>query len=129
MSAVAALGIDFGTDTICMGCARKGGVDILDNEVSNRLTPVYIGFGEKERAIVTLWNAVCLVVLCADPFIADRTVMNWVRVGVLVVCLALMLRVREGHARPADARPEARGCTPCRRNNTRCLVLNTFPTS
>ena len=51
MSAVAALGIDFGTDTICMGCARKGGVDILDNEVSNRLTPVYIGFGEKERAI------------------------------------------------------------------------------
>ena len=59
--------------------------------------------GSSASAIVTLWNAVCLVVLCADPFIADRTVMNWVRVGVLVVCLALMLRVREGHARPADA--------------------------
>jgi len=51
MSAVAAIGIDFGTDTICIGCARKGGVDILDNEVSNRLTPVYVGFGEKVRAI------------------------------------------------------------------------------
>ena len=45
--------------------------------------------GTSASAIVTLWNAVCLVVLCADPFIADRTVMNWVRVGVLVVCLAL----------------------------------------
>ena len=51
MSAVAAIGVDFGTDTICIGCARKGGVDILDNEVSNRLTPVYIGFGEKVRSI------------------------------------------------------------------------------
>ncbi len=51
MAAVAAIGIDFGTDTICIGCARKGGVDILDNEVSNRLTPVYVGFGDKVRAI------------------------------------------------------------------------------
>eukprot|EP01049_Picozoa_sp_SAG25_P004234 SAG25_NODE_261_length_10763_cov_3.334300_11_plen_282_part_01 len=51
MSAVAAIGIDFGTDTIVIGAARKGGVDILDNEVSNRLTPNFIGFGEKVRSI------------------------------------------------------------------------------
>ena len=51
MSAVAAIGIDFGTDTIVIGCARKGGVDVLDNEVSNRLTPNFVGFGDKVRSI------------------------------------------------------------------------------
>ena len=33
MSVVAACGIDLGTDTAVIACCKKGGVDILDNEV------------------------------------------------------------------------------------------------
>lgn len=51
MAVVAAVGIDLGTSSAVIAACRKGGVDILDNEVSNRLTPCYVGFGDKDRAI------------------------------------------------------------------------------
>ena len=42
MSVVAACGIDLGTDTAVIACCKKGGVDILDDEVrafQQRQTP------------------------------------------------------------------------------------------
>ena len=39
MSGPCSVGIDFGTDNCVIAVARKGGVDIIDNEVSNRATP------------------------------------------------------------------------------------------
>eukprot|EP01132_Coremiostelium_polycephalum_P003600 gene3600-4482_t len=43
------VGFDFGTKNCTIAVARKGGVDVIANEVSNRLTPSMVSFGEKER--------------------------------------------------------------------------------
>ncbi|KYQ93775.1 heat shock protein Hsp70 family protein [Tieghemostelium lacteum] len=43
------VGFDFGTKNCTIAVAQKGGVDVIANEVSNRLTPSMVGFGEKER--------------------------------------------------------------------------------
>eukprot|EP01133_Synstelium_polycarpum_P011940 gene11940-13915_t len=44
-------GFDFGTKNSTIAVAQKGGVDVITNEVSNRLTPSLISFGDKERWI------------------------------------------------------------------------------
>ncbi|KAN0023908.1 hypothetical protein ACTFIV_008298 [Dictyostelium citrinum] len=43
------VGFDFGTKNCTIAVAQKGGVDVIANEVSNRLTPSMVSFGEKER--------------------------------------------------------------------------------
>lgn len=43
------VGIDFGTQSTTVAVARKGGVDVITNEVSNRSTPSLVGFGPKSR--------------------------------------------------------------------------------
>lgn len=45
------VGIDFGSTNCTIAAAQKGGVDILTNDVSSRITPCMAAFGEKERAI------------------------------------------------------------------------------
>ncbi|EFA86442.1 heat shock protein Hsp70 family protein [Heterostelium album PN500] len=45
------VGFDFGTKQCTIAVAQKGGVDVIANEVSNRLTPSLVSFGEKERYI------------------------------------------------------------------------------
>ncbi|EGG20505.1 heat shock protein Hsp70 family protein [Cavenderia fasciculata] len=44
-----AAGFDLGTKNCTIAVAQKGGVDVIANEVSNRLTPTLVSFGEKER--------------------------------------------------------------------------------
>ncbi|KAA8492600.1 Heat shock 70 kDa protein 14 [Porphyridium purpureum] len=48
-SAAAACGIDFGNKNCVIALARKGGVDIAANEVSNRATPLMVGFAGAQR--------------------------------------------------------------------------------
>ncbi|KAJ1632908.1 Hsp70 protein-domain-containing protein [Pavlovales sp. CCMP2436] len=43
------IGIDVGTDSCVVAIARRGGVDVLANETSNRSTPCMVGFSGKER--------------------------------------------------------------------------------
>lgn len=45
------VGIDFGNLASKIGVARKGGIDVIVNETSNRATPSLISFGVKSRAI------------------------------------------------------------------------------
>ena len=39
-----AVGIDFGSSRSVVGIAKKGGVDIIMNETSNRETPNIVGY-------------------------------------------------------------------------------------
>ncbi|GAM25786.1 hypothetical protein SAMD00019534_089610 [Acytostelium subglobosum LB1] len=43
------VGFDFGVKNCTIAVAQKGGIDVIANEVSNRLTPSLVSFGEKER--------------------------------------------------------------------------------
>ncbi|KAK7692144.1 hypothetical protein QCA50_003763 [Cerrena zonata] len=45
------VGVDFGTLHSKIGVARKRGVDIIVNEVSNRATPSLVSFGFKQRSV------------------------------------------------------------------------------
>jgi heat shock protein len=44
-----AIGIDLGSSNSVIAAVKSGGVDIIVNDVSNRMTPTIVGFGEKER--------------------------------------------------------------------------------
>jgi len=46
---MAAVGIDFGTASSVLAVARKRGIDTIINEVSNRSTPSFVSFSEKQR--------------------------------------------------------------------------------
>lgn len=48
-SIVGAIGIDLGSTRSVIGVAKKGGVDILDNEANFTETPNYVSYGEDER--------------------------------------------------------------------------------
>ncbi|ELU42477.1 heat shock protein Hsp88 [Rhizoctonia solani AG-1 IA] len=45
------VGIDFGNLASKIGVARKGGIDVIVNETSNRATPSLVSFGVKARAM------------------------------------------------------------------------------
>jgi len=44
-------GLDFGNQNCALAVARKGGIDVIDNEASSRRTPCMVGLGGKERAL------------------------------------------------------------------------------
>ena len=44
-------GLDFGNQNCVVAIARKGGIDVIDNEASSRKTPCMVGLGSKERAL------------------------------------------------------------------------------
>ena len=46
-----AVGIDIGSRNITVAVVRQKGIDIVANEASDRQTPTFVSFGEKERAI------------------------------------------------------------------------------
>lgn len=48
---MACAGIDFGNKKSVVAIARRGGIDICCNEVSNRATPTLVSFGKEERNI------------------------------------------------------------------------------
>jgi len=43
------VGFDFGYQTCYIAVARQGGIETIANEYSDRCTPVYVSFGEKNR--------------------------------------------------------------------------------
>lgn len=45
------IGIDIGQKNAVVAIARRGGIDVLTNEVSNRLTACMVGFSGKERKL------------------------------------------------------------------------------
>lgn len=51
MSTVGAIGLDFGSLRTVVGCAKRGGVEILCNEASHRETLNVVGYSNKERFI------------------------------------------------------------------------------
>lgn len=48
---MACAGIDFGNKTAAVAIARRGGIDVCSNEVSNRATPCVVSFQQAERHI------------------------------------------------------------------------------
>uniref|UniRef100_A0A0B6ZQN1 Uncharacterized protein n=1 Tax=Arion vulgaris TaxID=1028688 RepID=A0A0B6ZQN1_9EUPU len=48
---MAVVGIDLGTYSCYIGVARAGGIETIANEYSDRLTPSYVSFGEKNRVV------------------------------------------------------------------------------
>jgi len=51
MSLQGAVGVDFGGGTVKVGVAKRGGVEVITNEASNRESQVVVGFGPNERFI------------------------------------------------------------------------------
>jgi len=48
---MSSVGIDFGGNSAVIAVAKKGGVEVIVNEASNRETRIVVGFGETERFI------------------------------------------------------------------------------
>nr|CBM69256.1 heat shock protein 105 [Neobenedenia melleni] len=49
--AIPVVGFDIGNSTSFIAIARSGGIETIDNEYSDRCTPTFISFGEKNRAM------------------------------------------------------------------------------
>jgi len=46
-----AIGIDLGSNKAVLAVVKKGGIDIVLNDTTNRQTPVQIAYTEQERLI------------------------------------------------------------------------------
>lgn len=51
MSIASAVGIDLGSRNIVLSTIRGGTIECLTNDLSNRLTPTYVSFGNNQRFI------------------------------------------------------------------------------
>ena len=63
MASVGAIGIDLGSSRSVIAVAKKGGVEIITNEGSQRETPNVVGYGTTQRFIGELGFAQVILYL------------------------------------------------------------------
>ncbi|XP_055873445.1 heat shock 70 kDa protein II-like [Biomphalaria glabrata] len=68
MNEKVAVGIDLGTTNCCIAVVQNGKVEVMENELSSRLTPNYVSFNETELLYGAIAQSQAIMNLCNTIF-------------------------------------------------------------